>query len=246
MTKSVDYFYTNCKDAMQTAEAIEERLGIVTSPLGDTRTLDSYRVTDEALYIDPNKPFIVFNGDGYFHNSTLGIVKDLIKKRRQNGQPEISYVHIDGHDDIAPPEPDNFESYKSFVLGIDAFNRGGVHILQEGLTGQQDGGFIQPSGPESWGETTDTLRDPYAYVSIDIDVLDIDALRHGSGIYHLFPQSPTALTRHASMPISQPSTRWLNLLVQILLVFHAVVHLSLSSPSRTTISPNSPKNLLKD
>ena len=175
---------------MQTAEAIEERLGIVTSPLGDTRTLDSYRVTDEALYIDPNKPFIVFNGDGYFHNSTLGIVKDLIKKRRQNGQPEISYVHIDGHDDIAPPEPDNFESYKSFVLGIDAFNRGGVHILQEGLTGQQDGGFIQPSGPESWGETTDTLRDPYAYVSIDIDVLDIDALRHGSGIYHLFPQSP--------------------------------------------------------
>ena len=191
MKKSVDFFYTNCSDAKTTAQAVGERLGVDVAPLSDSSVaLNPYALNHGNLAINPHKPFIIFNGDGYFHNSTLSVFKDLLEKRRGSSQTEISYIHVDGHDDIAPPSPENFEAYKSFVLGIDALNEGGVHILREGLTGEVDSGFISPDGPETWGKMTDTLRDKHAYVSVDIDVLDINALEHGEGIHHLFPQSP--------------------------------------------------------
>lgn len=188
--KDLDFFYVNDLDAQNTAAAMEDRLGIAVQPLGDTRKPNPYEIHDETLNIDPDTPFIVFNGSGYFHNTTLAIFKDAVRKRRAAAKPEISYIHIDGHDDIAPPTPGNHEAYKSFVLGIDKVNDGGVYILQEGLTGEKDSGFIQPAGPETWGDITHTFRDAHSYLSIDLDVLDIDALNQGEGIHHLFPQSP--------------------------------------------------------
>lgn len=189
-TGEIGFFYVNDPDAQETARAMERALGIMVLSLGDQQQPRSDRVHDELLNIEPHQPFVVFNGSGYFHNSTLAIVRDLIHKRRAAAMDNISYIHIDGHDDIAPPQPGNHQSFKSFVLGIAEVNDGGVHILKEGLTGERDGGFIIPAGPEAWGEVTHTSRDPYAYLSIDLDVLDINALEQGKGVYHLFPQAP--------------------------------------------------------
>ncbi len=181
MAKEIDFFHLDSEDAKLTSYEMEKRLGITVSPL----------VLGQSSNIDPLKGFVVFNGDGYLHHYTRRVVKDLLDKRRRYNLPAFSYVHIDGHDDMAALYEGDDDSYKSFVLGIIKDTDGHIFFLEEGLTGERSKSirFLTPHPNPAildWGPAILKLQRKHAYVSIDFDVLD-----PGAGIHHLFPQSPT-------------------------------------------------------
>lgn len=180
MPKEIDFFYLNNEGARDVASAMESRMGITPVPLKFNEP-----------YINSDKKFIVFNGDGYQHHLTRKIVADLFLKRGLAEMPPFSYIHIDGHDDIAPEFDGDDNSSSSFVLGIKKDIGKKVFLLEEGLTGESSlrPQYITVKGPEEWGFKTDRIKDKDVYVSIDLDVLDF-----GAGIHHLFPQKPIGFT----------------------------------------------------
>ncbi len=176
MQNEVDFFHLDSEDAKFVASGMEKRLSVKVKQLD----LDSSQ-------IDPRKPFIIYNGDGYLHNLTRKILRELSCKRRMMQLPPFSYLHIDGHDDLDSIDGDN-NTYKSFVQGIvDDQSSDGVYFLEEGLIGARRG---QPTllTPKiglhrlDLDEFPEGAKQNDVYVSIDFDVLD-----KGAGINHLFP-----------------------------------------------------------
>jgi arginase family enzyme len=176
MSNEIAFHHLPSKDAEIVSEGMKIRLNIEVNAL------------QSNVRVDPFKKNMIFNGDGYMHHFTRSILKELITERKSHGLPPISYVHIDGHDDMAAMNDGDDFSYKSFVLGIVKDNGGGVYLLEEGLTGERksDISFLVPIlDSASWGISTKRLRDKNIYVSADLDVLDFNA-----GVNHLFPQTP--------------------------------------------------------
>lgn len=175
MSNEIDFFYT--KNALELASEMDHRLGISSKPISMGRFSG----------INPERKFLVFNGDGYQHHLTRDIVRNLKLERNDRGMRTFSYVHIDAHDDITPESEGDDNSHSSFVLGIKKDIGKKVFILEEGLTGERNlkPNFFTVKGPEEWGFKTDRIFDRDVYLNIDLDVLD-----WGSGIHHLFPQKP--------------------------------------------------------
>ena len=159
MLNKVDFFHLDSEDAKLVAFETRKRLHINVRPLN----LD-------CSPINPQKPFIIYNGDGYLHHLTRRIVKELSSKRRTIQLPPFSYLHIDGHDDLDSINGDN-NTFRSFVQGIMGDQScDGVYFLEEGLTGKR--------------RNNPTLLTP------KIELNRLDVLDKGAGIHHLFPQSP--------------------------------------------------------
>jgi len=184
MSKEVDFFHLDSEDAKLVASEIRKRLHMNVRPLN----LD-------CSPINPQKPFIIYNGDGYLHHLTRRIVKKLSIKRRMIQLPPFSYLHIDGHDDLDSINGDE-DTYRSFVQGI-MLDRScdGVYFLEEGLTGtrRNNPSLLTPKiglHRLDWNESSEAKQNE-VYVSIDLDVLD-----KGAGIHHLFPQSPIGFDMH--------------------------------------------------
>ncbi|GEM_PF-5140618 len=179
MRIDVDFFHLNSEDAKFVASGIKKRLRV------DIRLLNL-----DCSHINPRRPFIVFNGDGYLHHLTRRIVRELSNKRRAIQLPSFSYLHIDGHDDLDLIDGNN-NTHRSFVQGIvDDQSSDGVYLLEEGLTGKRRSypALLTPkieSHRLDWNKDPEDAKQNEVYVSIDLDVLD-----KGSGIHHLFPQSP--------------------------------------------------------
>lgn len=185
MLNEVDFFHLDSECAKFVASQIRNRLRINVRPL----TLD-------CGVINPQKPFIIYNGDGYQHHLTRRIVRELSSKRRMIQLPPFSYLHIDGHDDLDSINGDN-NTYRSFVQGIMGDQCcNGVYFLEEGLTGTRRNHpvlltpKIEPRRLD-WNEDLREAKQNEAYASIDFDVLD-----EGAGIHHLFPQSPIGFGMH--------------------------------------------------
>lgn len=181
----IEFLYVQDDDADFLAHQVGGCLGFRPRLL-EGHVPNPHSVADTVIKMSCEAPTLLFNGSGYLHNSTLAAIRHLSRERSMNGYSPLSYVHIDGHDDIAPING-NTETYKSFVLGIAALSEG-TYILEEGLTGRRNGCYITPAGPEEWGEIFDELPQRDAYLSIDLDVLDFDALKTGEGVFHCFPQ----------------------------------------------------------
>ena len=179
MSKEVDFFHLDSEDAKLVAFETRKRLHINVRPLN----LD-------CSPINPQKPFIIYNGDGYLHHLTRRIVKELSSKRRTIQLPPFSYLHIDGHDDLDSINGDN-NTFRSFVQGIMGDQScDGVYFLEEGLTGKRRNNptLLTPKielNRLDWSEDPEGVKQDEVYVSVDFDVLD-----KGAGIHHLFPQSP--------------------------------------------------------
>ncbi len=179
MRNEVDFFHLDSEDAKFVASGIKKRLPV------EVKLLDL-----DSSQIDPRKPFIVYNGDGYSHHLTRRMVRQLSNKRRAIHLPPFSYLHIDGHDDLDSVDGDN-NTYRSFVQGIvDDQSSDGVYLLEEGLIGtrRDQPGLLTPKiglHRLDWNEDPEEAKRNAVYVSVDFDVLD-----QGAGINHLFPQSP--------------------------------------------------------
>lgn len=179
MLNEVDFFHLDSEDAKFVAFGIRKRLRINVRPLN----LD-------CSQINPQKPFIIYNGDGYLHHLTRRIVRELSSKRRMFQLPPFSYLHIDGHDDLDSVDGDD-NTYRSFVQGIVGDQScDGVYFLEEGLTGTKRNhpALLTPKielHRLDWNGDPEKAKQNKVYVSIDFDVLD-----EGKGIHHLFPQSP--------------------------------------------------------
>lgn len=175
--KEVDYFYFDSEDAKFLANEMRNLLGLEVKPFVHGS-------------LNPRRPFIIYNGDGYQHHLTREVVRNVDRLRRARRLNPFSYVHIDGHDDIASMYEGDDNSYKSFVLGILKDIDGGVFFLEEGLTGKRNQSpcFLTPIITDKlldWSAGVYQTRHEAIYLSIDFDVLDTNA-----GINHLFPQTP--------------------------------------------------------
>lgn len=185
MLNEVDFFHLDSEDAKFVAFGIRKRLRINVRPLN----LD-------CSPINPQRPFIIYNGDGYLHHLTRRIVKELSNKRRMIQLPPFSYLHIDGHDDLDSTNGD-INTYRSFVQGITGDQScDGVYFLEEGLTGarRNNPNLLTPKielHRLDWNGDPEEAKQNEVYASIDFDVLD-----EGAGIHHLFPQSPIGFSMH--------------------------------------------------
>jgi len=180
MYDKVDFFHLDSEDAQFIAVGLRKRLGISCKEL----------VLGEYLDMDPHRPFVIYNGNGYQHQHTRRILQDLHGKRSRSGLPLFSYVHIDGHDDMASMYDGDNDSYKSFVVGVlEDKTVDGVFFLEEGLARRRRDKphFFTPEiGPDllDWGGPVESPKHNLVYVSVDFDVLD-----EGAGINHLFPHA---------------------------------------------------------
>lgn len=130
----------------------------------------------------PLQDFLLINGDGYKHHKTRTVIKKLKKRCIDN----LSYLHIDAHDDLEDGE-NKANSYQSFVSGIvKELGREHVNLFSDTLDSslKEELMFYRPfisKDKLDWEGPFDEINGNIVYVSIDLDCLDNE-------VHTLFPR----------------------------------------------------------